>query len=276
KTGANSGFEVTARNGATGNLLWTQTTDYTLPPHDWLPPFGPTLTPSGRLYYAGNGGTVYYCNNPDSQGATVSGQLAFYGIANYRGNPGAYNSTVFIDTPITSDNAGNIYFGFMVTGTNPSGLVGGGIARIDANGNGSYVMAWSAANDSNISRVGLSAAPALSNDGATLYVAVNNTNQYYGYLLALNSTTLATQHRVFLHDPRNSNGAGLIDDSTATPMVAPDNTVFFGVFGNPYNGSRGFLRHFSADLSTSDVLGAFGWDGPPSLVLASLVACYHG
>jgi hypothetical protein len=276
KTGASSGFEVTARNGATGNLLWTQTTDYTLPPHDWLPPFGPTLTPSGRLYYAGNGGTVYYCDNPDSPGATASGQLAFYGIANYLGNPGTYNTTVFIDTPITSDNAGNIYFGFMATGTNPSGLVGGGIARIDASGNGSYVLASAAANDSNISRVALSAAPALSNDGSTIYVAVNNTNQYYGYLLALNSTTLATQDRVFLHDPRNSNGAGLIDDSTATPMVAPDNTVFFGVFGNPYNGSRGFLLHFSGDLSTSYVPGAFGWDDTPSVVPASMLPAYHG
>src|SRR5205085_9374054 len=31
KTGSNGGFEVTARTAATGNLLWTNTTDYILP-----------------------------------------------------------------------------------------------------------------------------------------------------------------------------------------------------------------------------------------------------
>jgi hypothetical protein len=138
KTGASSGFEVTARSGANGSLLWTQSSDYTLPPYSWLPPFGPALTPSNRLYFPGNGGTVYFMNDPDSPNATISGQLAFYGLANYQANPGAYNSTVMIDTPITADNAGNIYFGFMVTGSNPSNLVGGGGARIDANGNGSF------------------------------------------------------------------------------------------------------------------------------------------
>ena len=108
KTGANGGFEVSAFNGATGSSLWTLTSDYTLPPFSWMPPFGPTLTPTNRLYFAGNGGTVYYVNNPDQAGATISGQLAFYGIANYKANPSAYNSSIMIDTPITSDIAGNI------------------------------------------------------------------------------------------------------------------------------------------------------------------------
>jgi autotransporter-associated beta strand protein len=278
KTGSSSGFEVAARNGATGSLLWTLPSDYTLPPHDWLPPYGPTLTSTGRLYFPGNGGTVYYVNNPDTPGATVSGQLAFYGIGNYLGNPAGYNSTVFIDTPLTADNNGNIYFGFMVTGANPSGLEGGGVARIDANGNGTYVLASTAVPGGGVTRVNLSAAPALSNDGLTLYATLNNTGQYGGYLVALDSTTLATKYEVALKDPRGSgqNDAGLIDDSTATPLVAPDNTVFISVFGNPYNGSRGFLLHFSADLATEFTPGAFGWDDTQSIVPASAVPSYHG
>src|SRR5262249_15577446 len=99
-----------------------------------------------------------------------------------------------------------------------------------------------------------------------------------GYLLALDSTTLATKSKVFLKDPRNGNAnpAHLIDQSTATPMVAPDGTVFYGIFGNPYNGSRGFLLHFSADLSTEYTPGAFGWDDTPSVVPAMMVPSYHG
>src|SRR5262249_41492386 len=160
------------------------------------------------------------------------------------------------------DNNGNIYFGFMVTGSNPSNLMGGGVARIDAAGNGTYVLASTAVPGGNVTRVPLSASPALSNDGLTLYAALNNTGQYGGYLVALDSTTLATRHVVALMDPRfgHQNAAGLIDFSTATPMVAPDDTVFMSIFGNPYNGSRGFLLHFSADLATEYTPGAFGWD----------------
>jgi hypothetical protein len=278
KTGANGGFELVGFNGSNGNTKWTITSDYTLPPFGWMPPFGPALTPSNQLYFPGNGGTVYYVNRPDSRGATVSGQLAFYGISNYNADPSAYNSSVMIDTPITADSSGNIYFGFEVTGSNPLGLTGGGIARIDASGNGSYVLASTAANDSAITKVPLAAAPALSSDGTTLYVSVNEGGNYYGYLLALDSTTLATKDKVFLKDPRNTNAnnAGLLDVSTATPMVAPDGTVFYGIFGNPYNGSRGFLLHFSADLSTEYTPGAFGWDDTASIVPTSMVPSYHG
>jgi hypothetical protein len=276
KTGASDGFAVAARAGATGNLLWTIPTDYTLPPHSWLPPLGPTLTSTGRLYFAGNGGTVYFVDNPDTPGATVGGQLAFFGLSSYLANPGAYNSTVFIDTPITADNNGNVYFGFMVTGANPSGLTGGGIARIDASGNGSFVLASTAVPGGGMTRVPLAAAPALSPDGTTLYTAFNNTSQNGGFLVGLNSTTLATKFSVALKDPRNNNAAQLIDQSTASPLVGPDGTVYFGVFGNPFNGSRGFLLHYSADLSTQFAPGVFGWDDTQSIVPASAVPGYHG
>jgi hypothetical protein len=165
-----------------------------------------------------------------------------------------------------------------VTGSNPSGIVGGGIARIDANGNGSWVQANTAANDNTVTKVPLASAPALSNDGSTLYVSVNESGNYYGYLLGLDSTTLATKYSVFLKDPRfnNASNAGLLDSSTASPMVAPDGTVFYGIFGNPYNGSRGFMLHFSADLTTEYTPGAFGWDDTASIVPASMVPLYRG
>src|SRR5213594_348694 len=66
KTNASGGFRVEGRNGANGSLIWTQPTDYVLPPHNWTPSYSPTLTPSERLYFAGAGGTVLYRDNLDA------------------------------------------------------------------------------------------------------------------------------------------------------------------------------------------------------------------
>jgi hypothetical protein len=280
KTGATGGFEVEGIAGATGKLLWTQTTDYILPPHNWTPSYSPTLTTANRLYFAGAGGTIDYITNPDAPGASTSGQLAFFGLANYTANPSAYNANVFINTPITADSAGNIYFGFMVTGSTPLGLQSG-LARIAADGSGTWIAASTAANDSAITKVVHNSAPALSNDGQTVYVAVSNgngSNFATGYLLQLNSTTLQPMDRARLKDPEiPSNDAYLPEDGSASPMVGPDGDVYMGVLEN--NGqfaSKGWMLHFSADLSQVKTPGAFGWDDTASVVPASMVPSYTG
>src|SRR6266487_1058348 len=169
KTGSTGGFKVEARNGQNGALIWFQTTDYILPAHSWTPSYSSALTPGNRLYFAGAGGTVYFRDNVDSSGST-GGQLAFFGMDNYLVNPGSYNGTVFVDTPITSDSAGNIYFGFRTSGTAPLAGLESGIARIDAIGNGTWVSAANASGGAaTINRVPHQAAPALSSDGQTLY-----------------------------------------------------------------------------------------------------------
>ena len=124
-------------------MLWSADTDYILPPHNWMPSYSPTLTASNRLYFAGAGGTVYFRDAVDTGGPAAIGQLAFYGLANYLAAPSSFNATVFIDTPITADGAGTIYFGFRTSGSAPLGLQSG-IARIDANGNGSWISAVAA------------------------------------------------------------------------------------------------------------------------------------
>jgi hypothetical protein len=281
KTGTSGGFEVKAFSGSNGAVLWTQTTDYQLPPSPgWTPSYSPTLTPSGRLYFAGNGGTVFYMDTPDAAGTAVSGQFAFYGIANYTANPLAYNGKVFINTPLTADSSGNIYFGFQVTGSNPSGLQSG-IARVAPNGTATWVSAATAAGDTSIKKMVDNCAPALSPDGQTLYVAVNNGNSGVGntgYLLALNSTTLAQKARVSLLDPSTGAAAYLPDDGTASPTVGPDGEVYFGVLEDPFPhfNDRGWLLQFSADLSQEKTPGAFGWDDTASVVPASMVPSYHG
>jgi hypothetical protein len=286
KTGSAGGYRVDARRGPDGSLVWSQATDYILPPHNWIPSYSPTLTSNNRLYFPGAGGTVYFRDDADSAVPPSSGQLAFFGMANYGANPGSFNATVFISTPITADSAGNIYFGFRTSGTAPLGLQSG-IARIDANGNGTWVSALDASGgDANITRVPFQAAPALSNDDQTLYAVVaRSSTATSSYLVGLNPATLALKEsspgvkmRVALKDPRNggSNNASITDDSSASPMVGPDGDVYYGVLGNPFNGSRGWMLHFSSDLTQTKAPGAFGWDSTASVVPASMVPSYSG
>lgn len=291
KTGVGDGFEINVynaanpTNAANGTQLYSLSTDYTQPPHNWILPYQPVLATSSqgtRLYYPGAGGTVYYIDNVDSVSHGAPVQQVFYTtLANYQANAAGFNATVFIDTPLTADSNGDIFFGFRVNNTAPAPLntTQSGYARIDPNGNATYVLAGTAANDANIGHDTHNAAPALSNDQTTVYVAVKGSNtELYGYLLGLDSTTLATKYKVFLKDPRgnNANNARLLDDSTASPMVGPDNDVYYGIFGNPANGSRGFLLHFSSDLTVEKTPGGFGWDNTVAVVPASMVPSYTG
>jgi hypothetical protein len=278
---AANGFKVDAFDGVSGALKYSLATDYILPSFNWIPVYNPCLTTGAfgtRLYYAGAGGTVWHIDNPDSAGHGAPVREAFYPLANYNANPAAYNSTVFINTPLTPDSNGNIYFGFRVEGTAPAPLntTQSGFARIDPNGNGIFVLAATAANDANVTRDSHNSAPGLSNDEATVYVVAKSASGTISYLLGLDSTTLARKYRVLLKDPRNGNPAQITDDSTASPTVAPDNDVYFGILGNPGGGFRGWLLRFSSDLTTQKIPGAFGWDYTPAIVPASMVPSYQG
>ena len=264
-------FELEAFNGntATGSNptpLWTVTSNYIEPGYDWLPPYQPVYDPiSNRVYFAGPGGTLYYISNPDSASPTVS-QEAFYGEANYTANESAYNTSIYIDTPLTVDNSGNLYFGFEETGSNPSGISDGGIGRVSAAGAGSYITTGTAVGAGS-GAPALAAAPALSNDGSLLYEAVNDS--YGPYLVEVNAASMTHMNAVNV-----GNIGYFIGESTASPMVAPDGTVFMGIFSG--NGSRGYMGHYSADLQTAYPVGAFGWDDTASIIPTSMVPSYTG
>jgi hypothetical protein len=186
---------------------------------------------------------------------------------------------VFIDTPITSDANGNIFFGFRVQGTAPAPLstTESGWARIGADGSGSYVLVDAMTGDPNIMRDSHNVAPAISNDGRTVYVVAKGPTAFYAYLVGLDSTTLATKYKVFLDDPRpGSNPAGEADDGTASPLVGPDGDVYHGVLAKNDNGSRGFMLHFDSTLTIEHAPGAFGWDDTASIVPAAMVPSYTG
>jgi len=274
KTSTNS-FRIAARNGTNGNLLWTLPTHYQSPGSGFLPGIGPTLT-STQLFVPDNAGRVLARQTPDPPQGKVT-HLVFYGAANYNANPTVYQQNVQINTPLTTDAKGNLYFGFLALGPTPINLVSG-LARIAPDGTGTWVSAASISGDPLVNNIAMSCAPALSNDGKTLYVATVNESNSSGYLVAVNSTTLAPIRSVKLFDPSSGMLAQINDSSSAAPTVGPDGDVYYGVLENPFpnHNDRGWLLHFNSDLSKKKIPGSFGWDDTVSIVDAKLVASYHG
>jgi len=280
KVHATDGFRVEGRRGSDGRLLWRQFTNYRLPPHDWVPSFSPVLTAGGTLWVAGAGGTLYSRTRIDTRGSAPRRAIAFYGTTQYRAGRRAYEGAVFINTPLTADAAGDVFFGFQVTGATPLNLQSG-IARVDATGQGTWVAATAAAGDPAFTKVAHNCAPALSADGNTLYLTVNNgpgTGSGPGYLLALNSHTLSTIAKVRLLDPQTGSDATVHDDATSSPSIGPDGDVYFGVLETSIGQHhfRGWLLHFDALLNPKGVPGSFGWDDTASIVPATMVSSYTG
>jgi hypothetical protein len=309
------GFEIRAFNGENGTPIYTLTTDFVQPAHNWVPPYGPALSvfeqavtaaprrgaapmlTSGqmlrtqeRLYYPGAGGTVYYRDQLDTAGTAAgngsTGQIAFYGNSLYAANKATFDNAVQISTPLVADSAGNIYFGFTAQIPNPANLTSG-IARIGpgkdglvSTFSGTWVSARSVAGgDSTIIGVALNCTPALSNDGTTLYFAVSTGAEFgTGYLVAVDSGTLSPIAHVALQDPRGG-AATISSDSSASPSVGPDGDVYYGVLENnccASHNDRGWMLHFNAGLTQSKIPGSFGWDASASIVPAKLVASYTG
>lgn len=269
---ATGSYRIEARSGSTGAELWERATDFVNAPsrgdgRPWIPSFSPALSSTGALYYQGAGGSVYRVATPDS-GPAAPVQISF--LPDYAANKAAYDSSVFISTPITSDRAGNVYFGYETTGSAPGGLTSG-IARIDASGVATHVSANLASGIGGASglRLGTNSAPALSLDGSTLYVALKGNGQY---LAAINATTLAPQSRIAISSSANGQ---IIDQSTSSPTVGPDGDVYFGTWSGS-NNYRGMLNHYSADLTQAFEPGSFGWDITPSIVPRALVPSYQG
>jgi hypothetical protein len=106
----------------------------------------------------------------------------------------------------------------------------------------------------------------------------NNGGFSRGYLLGLDTRTLATVYKTPLKDPNTNNDAFVPDDGTASPLVGWDGDVYFGVLENPFGSHhvRGWMLHFNSTLTTTKIPGSFGWDDTASVVPAYAVPSYAG
>ena len=272
KTTTDGGFKVEARSGVNGSLLWEQASAYVLPGSSWTPSYNITLDHNSRLYMPESGGRLLARDTVDQVNGAVQ-RLTFYGTSVYTANSAALDTAIRINTPLTADDAGNVFFGFIAIAGNPAN-VSSGIARVAADGTGSWMSAAQLTDDATgAARLAMNAAPALSPDQHTLYVALNT-----GYLLALDSTTLALKAKRVLINPSTGQTATINDSSTASPCVGPDGDVYYGVVDatrDAHNG-RGWLLHYDATLATSKLPGSFGWDDTPAIVPANIVGGYTG
>jgi hypothetical protein len=272
KTG-NDSFRVEAINGATGKKVWQLNTGWLAPEADFIPGLGPTISGT-TLYIPDIAGRVIARPNPDDKKQKIS-RLYFYGLKNFHKDQAAYKENIQIDTPLTTDASGNLFFGFLALGSTPLNLQSG-LARVGTDGTGAWSSAATMSGDPSMTEVSISAAPALSLDNSMVYVVVDNGS--YGYLLAVNSVTLAPISKVLLLDPSSGLDAYIYSGSSATPTVGPDGDVYFGVLENPFpnHNDRGWLLHYNADLTQTKIPGSFGWDDTASVVPASMVPSYTG
>ena len=141
-------------------------------------------------------------------------------------------------------------------------------------------------------RPGVNVAPAIAPDGTVYTISRAHFNSRYAYLVAVNPD-LTPKWTASLRDrlndgcgvllPPNGQPGGcrdgarfgvdpatnqlpagrVIDQSSSSPVVAPDGSVLYGAITN-YNYGRGHLFHFSAAgafLNSYD----FGWDTTPAI-----------
>ena len=275
KTSSAGAFRVEARSGTTGTLVWQQTTDYILPNSSWTPSMNIALY-GERLFIPAAGGRVLVRDQASSATGTLRSVLFYSSTASLA----TLNSQIRINTPLTVDAAGNLYFGFIADANNDASLTSG-FVRIAPDGTAIWRGAATLAQDATVTRPAMNCAPALSPDGLTLYVVVNiapagNAPQS-GYLMSLDSTTLAFKAKQPLITPPGQ-VARVSDSSSASPTVGPDGDVYFGVLDFAANGhnNRGWLLHFDAALLTVKTPGSFGWDDTPSIVPAAAVPSYAG
>lgn len=306
--GQHDSWRVEGLDGSnSGALKWSFDSGWSAPvkdpylnPSNWTSVYPLSIVNTNSVVAASGGGTVLYVPNADLNGPVSPVRFCFYApVATYLASPSTYQN-IKICTPITGDARGNFFFGYTVT--DPTGIPAGILANIGTGGvvkfntAGRYTYRTAASLVSGMVRPAINCAPALSNDGLFVYFGIRATSSNKAYLVKLNAMdpavgntdptkqTLALQAAVHLVDPINGSDSILTSESSASPMVAPDGHVFYGVLCS-YNHSReshGWLLQFDKNLNQYDLqgylfpVGGFGWDDTPSVVPSAAVPSYTG
>lgn len=146
-------------------------------------------------------------------------------------------------------------------------------------------------------RAAMNIAPAIASDGTIYTISKGHLVTRYNYLIAVNPNMTgkwAASFRGRLNDGcgvseaiGNPGGAGanggcranahfgvdpgtneppparVLDDSSSTPTVAPDGSIFYGAY-TLYNWAQGHLLHFDANGNFLNSFN-FGWDSTPAI-----------
>lgn len=259
--------------GGTSTLLWYYISHYEAPPTGSTSAvFQPVLAPNGKLYFPEAAGTIGVIQNPDRYlggneitARPVKSGLFYYSRKDFLANPSFYRNNLFINTPLTIDPKGNVYFG-VYSKVHQDG-VSSVLARVTPNGKGSSVAA----------DVATGRAPVLSNNNQFAYVMTQSSDGT-ATLSRFRGTRLMAAGSVVLRDPSNNALISLTAGETAPPTVGPDGDVFVPVPADAdgSNAGAGWVLHYSADLKKKKFAGAFNSDVAVSIVPASMVPSYHG
>jgi hypothetical protein len=283
KTGAWAGFRIDARNGDTGQAIYHFDSDYaTVSAEGWIASFGPAISPNNTLFVPASAGSLMFIQDADKFGDGPV-RTVFYGGKVFGADPELYTNNVKVCTPVTVDAKNNAWYGFRTYGNSaddtPIGqpLLLSGIAKVNSLGVGAWRSVKDITDDATATHIQLQCAPAICDDGSTVYFGVQVRNGG-GYLVGIDTATLKTKYKARLFDPSSGNVAILSDQSTASPMIGPDGDVYFGVLSNPQeaHNRRGYLLHFDKTLQTAKVSGGFGWDSTPSMLPTAGLHGYKG
>ena len=280
KTGVAGGFRVEARSGGNGGVIWSAGTDYQLPPHNWVPSYNLALTTGNRLYAPGAGGKLLVKDDADASGGALR-TVVFYGAATYNASPAAFDASVFINTPLTIDAQGNVFFGFMVTGGERRRARQRHRPRrcqrqrqLDARRDGRRRCGDRQGRDEQ--RAG-----AVGRREDAVRRGQHRARRRPG---ARRLPARPRQRHARAQGPgaaRRSRPGRRRGSATtrprrrrSAPTATSSSASSRSTFGT--HNARGWLLHFDATLATPSVPGGFGWDDTASIVPASMVPSYTG
>ena len=217
---------------------------------------------AGRLYAPGAGGKLLVEDDADAASSTLATHV-FYGAAAYNANPARFDGSVFINTPVTADAQGNVFFGFLVTGANPAGLVSG-IARVAPTARHLGRRRGCRRRPFDPEARDELRAGALERRRHGLHRG----QQRAGAGVAEGLPARARQHdarrarRALLIDPNTGTPARVSDDGTASPVVGPDGRVFYGVLErrSPRTTRAAGCCSSMRCSRRASTPGSFGWD----------------
>lgn len=254
--------------GGMPQLLWSYASNYTAPTDAQPTVFQPVLGPTGKLYFPGNAGSIQVIENPDRMAAKVTPKAYyFYGRDKFNADPSAYRASVTVDTPLSVDRKGNVYFGVMSSGAdNNPAKIASSLVRLSVGGKGTYKAA----------NVVMGRAPALSNDEKFIYVPTQSDGA--STLSRFHAAGLKAAGSVELRDPSTNANIVFGTSDIASPTVGPDGDVYMPVEADSasQNAGNGWVLHFSSNLKKTKLAGAFNSDVTVSIVPSSMVSTYHG